>query len=404
MGNRMVLGENQYYSLDTYKTGLNNNVLVVGASGAGKTTGVVIPNILEASGNYVVSDPKGSLYKRLRPFLKKKGYKVKKLDFTKPIESVHYNFFNYIKNEQDIIKIAHMIISSQHQKSMADPFWDRASELLLQSLIAYLWETCDIEAQNLKGLLTLIDLMCIDGDFEEKQCSLDIIMNNHLKLHPESFAANQYRKFRVAADKTLRSIIISLNSIMALFDTKEVEEMTSFDDIHFENWENEKNALFVTVSDTDRSMDSLANLFFTQAMNELCRIADTKEGNNELSVPVRFILDDFATNVIIGDFPRMISSIRSRGISAMLLIQSEAQLRNYYGEDADTIICNCDSYLYLGGNDVDTAKSVAERCDLPMKKVLNMPVGTNWLFRRGHAPINGTNIKPMALGNAWEER
>ncbi len=200
-----------------------------------------------------------------------------------------------------------------------------------------------------------------------------------------------------AANRTLRSIVITLNSKLASYDTPELRKMMAFDDIDISSFGYKKTALFVIVSDTDRSLDGLANLFFTQSINEMCYVADKKCTDNRLKIPVRFILDDFATNCRIGDFPRMIASIRSRGISTMLMIQSEGQLKKGYGEDYMTIIANCDTYLYLGGNDIETAKVIAERCDVPLKKILNMPVGTNWLFRRGQAPVNGTNYKVDAM-------
>ena len=218
------------------------------------------------------------------------------------------------------------------------------------------------------------------------------MMEKHGEKNPDSYAVNMYSKFRVAANRTLRSILITVNARLGLFDTPELNEMTATDDIDIASIGQKKTALFVVVSDTDRSLDGLVNIFFTQAMNELCRYADKSCEHNTLPVPVRFILDDFATNCKIEDFPRMIASIRSRGISTMLMIQAESQLTEGYGYDGRTIIGNCDSYVYMGGNDVETAKAVAERCDMPLKKILNMPVGTNWIFRRGQAPVNAKNI------------
>lgn len=172
----------------------------------------------------------------------------------------------------------------------------------------------------------------------------------------------------------------------------EIAELTSADNINISTIGDAKTALFVVVSDTDRSLDPLANLFFSQAMNELCYHADKDCINESLPVPVRFIMDDFATNCCIDDFPRMIASIRSRNISTMLMIQAEAQLKNYYGFNDKTIIGNCDTYVYLGGNDVDTAMEVAKRVDVPMTEILTMPVGTSWIFRRGQKPINCENV------------
>ena len=185
-----------------------------------------------------------------------------------------------------------------------------------------------------------------------------------------------------------------MNSHLGKYDFEELNRMLETDELDIASIGQRKRALFVIVSDTDRSMDGLANLFYAQAMNELCMYADESCVGNRLPVDVRFVLDDFATNCKIAGFPSMISNIRSRGISAMLMIQAESQLEQGYGADGKTIVANCDTYVYLGGNDIDTAKRVAERCDLPYRKILNMPIGTNWIFRRGQEPINAKNIIP----------
>lgn len=398
---KMILAQNQEYSLDCYETQLNNNVLVVGASGAGKTRSIVTPNLLEATGSYIVSDPKGNLYKKYGDYLREKGYTVKKLDFTDPEHSDRYNFFDYINSTQDIVSISHMLIYGETNGNHQDPFWDQAGQLLLQALIAYLRESQTKAEQNLHNLLKLVTICCANGDMDHKDSMMDCMMKDHGRAHPNSYAVKTYDKFRTAASKTLRSILITVNAKLGLFDTPEIAEMTCADEMYIPMIGQEKTAVFVVVSDTDRSMDPLVNLFFTQSMNQLCRYADRHCYDNCLPVPVRFILDDFATNCKIAQFPRMISSIRSRGISTMLMIQAEAQLTSSYGEDGATIISNCDTYVYLGGNDVKTAQAVAERADVPMKKILNMPVGTNWIFRRGQAPVNGKNFK---LETCFEKR
>lgn len=391
--NTLILGQDQYYSLDSYKTKLNNNVLVVGTSGSGKTRSIVTPNLLQGVGSYIVSDPKGNLYRKYKDILELMGYEVKKLDFTEPTHSVHYNFFRYIRCTQDIVKVAHMLIYQyKNEGGHMDPFWDQASQLLVQSVIAYLWEAWGDKEQNLHRVLQLISLCNAYGDLSEETSTLDRMMEKHGEKNPDSYAVNMYSKFRIAANRTLRSILITVNARLGLFDTPELNEMTATDDIDIASIGQKKTALFVVVSDTDRSLDGLVNIFFTQAMNELCRYADKSCEHNTLPVPVRFILDDFATNCKIEDFPRMIASIRSRGISTMLMIQAESQLTEGYGYDGRTIIGNCDSYVYMGGNDIETAKAVAERCDMPLKKILNMPVGTNWIFRRGQAPVNAKNL------------
>lgn len=392
--NDMILAKDRYYSLNCYETRVNNNVLVVGTSGSGKTRSIVTPNILQATGSYVISDPKGNLYSKYRNYLRNRGYVVKKLDFTNPKRSAHYNFFNYIRSNMDIVKLAHMLIYQRKNNSHADPFWDEAGQLLLQSLIAYLKEACNEEDRTLHNINRLLNAFQASGDAELAETPLDRMIMGYEKEHPDSYAIETYKKFRIAADKTLRSILITTNARVGLWDTPEITEMTSSDDIEIENIGRRKTAIFVVVSDTDRSMDGLVNIFLTQTMNELCRVADRECKNNCLPVPVRFILDDFATNCKIEEFPRMIASIRSRGISTMLMIQAESQLTENYGYDGKTIIGNCDTYVYLGGNDIETAKAVAERCDMPVKKILNMPVGTNWIFRRGQSPVNGINFDP----------
>lgn len=395
MGNagKLILAENQEYSLDCFETQLNNNVLVVGAAGAGKTRSIVTPNLLEATGSYVVSDPKENLYHKYKSYLKSKGYEVRRLDFTDPLKSNGYNFFEYIKTNQDVVTTANMLIySGDNPARTLDPFWDQAAQLLLQSLIAFLIERGHEDEMNLHSLLKLVNTACTAGDMDCQETTLDRIMNEHERRNPQSYAVCTYKKFRVAASRTLRSILITVNAKLGAFDTPQVIHMTMEDEMNITSIGKKKTVVFVVVSDTDRSMDKMANIFFSQAMNQLCRYADKHCKNNALPIPVRFILDDFATNCVIDQFPRMISSIRSRGISTMLMIQAESQLYRYYGEDAATIIANCDTYVYMGGNDVQTAKAVAERCDMPVRKVLNMPVGTNFIFRRGQEPINAKNF------------
>lgn len=395
--NTLILGENQYYSLDTRRTFLNNNVLVVGTSGSGKTRSIVIPNLLQATGSYVVSDPKGNLYKKYRGYLRERGYAVRKLDFTDPGHSVRYNFFRYIRSTQDIVKVAHMLVHQEKETEKQDPFWDDAGQLLLQAVMAFQKESCRREDQTFHQMMHLVEEAQETGSMETESSVLDRIFEDWERQSPDSYACHTYRKYRVAADRTLRSVLITVNAKLGLYDTPEIRKMTDGDEVNITGIGRRKTALFVVVSDTDRSLDGLVNIFFTQAMNELCRYADSECKENRLPVPVRFILDDFATNCRIAEFPRMIASIRSREISAMLMIQAESQLTECYGHDGRTVIGNCDSYVYLGGNDVETAKAVAERCDLPVRKILNMPVGTNWIFRRGQEPVNGKNYDPEIL-------
>lgn len=389
---RLILAQDQYYSLDCYETQLNNNVLVVGTSGAGKTRSIVSPNLLQATGSYVVTDPKGNLYKKYGEYLKEKGYDVKKLDFTNPKESAHYNFFHYVKDSKDIVKIAHALMNQRDMSNFrGDFFWDDASELLIQAMVAYMIEGEKEEDRTLCNMMRLLET-CKPGTLAYEGNNLELKFNRIYAYNSQSFAVRQFNKFKTGADKTLKSILIALYAKLGKYDNPDLNEMMKKDDIDLESIGQKKTALFVVVSDTDRSLDGLVNIFFTQAMNVLCNYADKECEDNCLPVPVRFVMDDFATNCAIVDFQRMISSIRSRGISVMLMIQAEAQLSAMYGHDAKTIIGNCDTYVYLGGNDVETAESIAKRCNVLPEKILYMPVGTNWIFRRGQKPINGKNF------------
>lgn len=398
MEDKMVLAKGLEVSLDTRKTRLNNNVLVVGATGTGKTRGIVSPNLLEATGSYVVSDPKGNLYRKYKDYLWEKGYVVQNLDFTNPKHSVHYNFFKYINNDMDIMKISHMLIGKDVGKTL-DPYWDETAQLLLTALISYLKINAEKDHQNLENVLQLLQFGMVNGDLSDTKTKLDDLFITFDKREREKnnghecTAVKAYKSIRVAPNNTLRCIYSTLTAKIGRFDNDELNEMMKNDNIDIPSIGKRKTAIFVTVSDTDRSLDELANIFFMQAMNELCLYADKHCKDQRLPVPVRFILDDFATNVKIDEFPRMIASFRSRDISTMLLIQSEAQLTAGYGADDKTIIGNCDTYIYLGGNDLETAKSISERSDRPMQEILYMPIGKCYIFRRGQKPIYTETIE-----------
>ena len=394
MSEKMNIARDLTYSLDTHKTYLNNNVLVIGTSGSGKTRSIVSPNILEATGSYVISDPKGQLYRKYADFLKLKGYEVRTLNLVDMANSDHYNPFEYIRSEQDIIKVAHILNfmdGGGQSRVKGDIFWDQASEILLSSLISYLVESVEMKERTLHYVFRLLEMIDVHMVTEGMECPYDILISDLEKKDEESLAAKQWKKVKEAADKTLRSVVISSAAAIGKLDFKECKKLMDKDDMRIPDIGKKKTAIFVIVSDTDRTMDGLANLFFSQAMNELFRAADMTE-NGRLHIPVRFILDDFATNVRIEDFPRMISSIRSREISVMIMIQALAQLRAAYGEDGTTIVANCDTMIYLGTNDVETAQNIADRIDKPLHDILYMPVNTNWVFRRGQEPVNSRNI------------
>ncbi len=380
----LKIAEGCSYSLNDHETRLNNNVLVVGGSGTGKTRTIVTPNLHEAAGSYVISDPKGDLYKKYVGYLREKGYQTVLVDFAHPEQSAHYNPLHNVRATQDILKIASVVVNAKISVGV-DPYWDSMTIILLSAIIAYMIET-DYQPCNFASILKLVR----EGERMNDDCKSSKLANRFdvlKKQNPDSWACSQFENVNQTPYRTYDTIRSTLAAKFASFDTQELQSMMEENDIEFAAIGQEKTAVFVTVSDTDRSMDSLVNMFFTQTMQALCDYADNACPNNRLPVPVRFILDDFATNCRIEEFPRMISSIRSRGISVMLMIQAESQLRQGYGHDGKTIISNCDTYVYLGGNDVETAQAVSVRCDKSLKQVLYMPVGSCWVFRRGSQPV-----------------
>ncbi len=402
MNGKMIIAKNKEYNLNSYETRLNNNVIVVGGSGAGKTTSVVMPNILQATGSYIVTDPKGNLYRKLGPDLKNKGYRVLSLDLSNPNGLTRYNFIDYIREEQDVIKMAHVLMSAAGSECFhyQNAYFYNAGELVIASALAmmkFVQET-EKDSNEFMKITSILNyaakLLSTSNDPEDSP---------FYGLEQEGNAWFDLGKRLVTtiegglASETASSILSTIGSVLGKLNTQSVERMmlSELNVLDIRSIGLIKTALFVRVSDTDRSLDALANIFFTQAMDVLCHLADTMCKNESLLIPVRFIMDDFATNCTIEDFPRMISSIRSRNISVMLLLQAESQLEERYGRDAATIIGNCDTYLYMGGNDLNTAKRVAERADIPYTKILSMPVGSNWIFRRGEKPFNGENYCPV---------
>lgn len=385
MKKQMILGENAFFSMDSKQTQLNNNVMIFGATGTGKTTSIVGPNILQSYGSYVVSDAKGVLFQKYGKYLEQKGYEVKKLDFTNPSDSSRFNFFNYIESEEDIVKISNMIMFSEDIGSI-DRFWYDSSALLLQSIIAFLMHS-PIEKRNIHEMMKLLDMCDVEENYSEKKSDLDLVFDKLKERYgEEDFAYKSYRRFRIAAGKTLKSILITVNSFIAKYDTQGLNKMlSSTDDIDLRNLGKRKMALFVVTSDTSREMDLIANIFYSIAINTLCIEANkTKDG--ALPVHVRFIFDDFSTNVRINEYPRIISSVRSRNISCMHMVQTIGQLQACYGDDGDTIVGNCDYVVYMGGSDIPTSQYVSYRANVPLNISLNLEIAKQWLFVRGQGP------------------
>ena len=382
-----ILAEDICISQDTWRTQINNNVLVVGPSGAGKTRSYVKPNILQANTNMIVSDAKGTLYHETAPVLRANGYEVYKLDFVNMDGNIGYNPLSYIRYDaerqeyypKDILRVSEIAIQSL---SKNDPFWDVAARMYLSSVIAYVLEALPEEEHTLEYVNKVIT------EFGSK--SYDCLMNELEVVNPNSFAVKKYREFSVMTDaeRMTASIRGITTANLSSFNFREAVDMYNRQpQVDFSAFGDRKIALFLTVSDTDRSQDKLANLFWTQALQGLVGVADHSPGGR-LKRPVRLYLDDFATNVYIPDFDKISSNIRSREIYVSVILQSLAQLEALYGSaNASTIIANCDQQLVLGVQDLQTARLFAQKANKPESELLNMPFGECYLFVRGTPAI-----------------
>ncbi|MDE6519326.1 MAG: type IV secretory system conjugative DNA transfer family protein [Ruminococcus sp.] len=378
-------------SLDDRITRLNNNVLVVGASGCGKSTGFVEPNLVTAKGSYVISDPKGTLYRKYANYLHSKGYDVLKIDFQNPENSMRWNPLTEIQSTQDIMKIANSLVYDKVVNSYNfDPFWDRMTLIFICAIIGYMYET-GYKPYNFSSILQLVR----EGERKEeiinkgRNSRASELFKRFQKLHemnPNSWAYEQFKSVDQAPDKTYDTIRSTLVSKFSNYNTEEIEKMMLGNDCDFKKIAQKKTALFVQQSDYDRSMDGLVNLFFSQAMSALVKYADLCE-NGRLPVPVRFFLDDYGATTNIYNLDAVISTIRSRNISVSLILQSESQLMKNSARTDKTIISNCDTYIYMGSNDIETAKSVSIRCNKPLENVLYMPISHCWVFTRGKKPV-----------------
>ena len=409
---RFIVNQEYSFGLNDFQTKLNNNILITGSAGTGKTTQLLEPNIETAVGTYFICEPKGQEGKRYRKHLAKKGYKVRQIDFTHPEKSDGYNPMCYIRNTNDIVRMSRTLTNPEESYgTKADPFWDHMTTLLLSAIIGYILEVNRLTpAERLKVTtseaplnMDFYTILCLVREGErtddcDKTSDLKSRFTSLRSIRPDSWACECFASVDTAPNRTYDSIRSTLVAKFTTFDSVELRQMMARESFDFKQSVQEKTVVFVTVSDNDRTMDALVNLFFSQAINVLCDYADNECEGGRLPIPVRFFLDDFATNCRIDEFPRIISSIRSRAISVVLMIQAESQLWKGYDEDAKTIIANCDTYLYLGGNDVQTAASIAERCDCPLNEILYMPIGRCWVFRRGSQPIC-TELHLRSYGN-----
>ena len=384
---KLTLASGCDYSLNCHRTKLNNNVIVVGASGSGKTSSIVSPNIRRHYGSYIVSDPKGVLYDKHKDLLEADGYRVVKLDFTHPESSAHYNPLAYIRSYDDVKKMSHAIVFGAGVQNSRDAFWALSAEMLLNSLIGFVWLEAPECEQNIAMIYDIVNQMEVPPEDDPYyKTAVDLLYEEYEEKGGMPSICNAYKSIRHLTPGTFSSLKAEVSAVLGCFESPAYNNMLSYDEIGLDKIGSCKTAVFVVVSDSDRSMDMLANLFFTQAIHVLSQTADDVFGGR-LPVAVQFIMDDFATSVKIDDFPRMISSFRSRYMSSMIILQAENQLRSLYGCDAETIISNCDSYVYLGGSDIETARNIAARSGVGLKSILQMPIGSTWVFRRGSKPV-----------------
>lgn len=339
----------------------NKNVLVIGGSGSGKTRFFVKPNLMQMTTSYCVTDPKGTLLVECGKMLQKNGYKIKSLNTINFKKSMHYNPFAYIRSEKDILKLVNVIIANTKgdgEKSGED-FWVKAERLLYCALIGYIYYEAPEEEKNFITLLDLINASEAREDDENYKSPVDMLFDRLAEREPEHFAVKQYVKFKQAAGKTLKSILISCGARLAPFDIKELRDLMEYDELELDTLGDEKTALFVIISDTDDTFNFVVAIMYSQLFNLLCDKADNEYGGR-LPVHVRCLLDEFSNIGQIPKFEKLIATIRSREISACIILQAQSQLKAIYKDNADTIIGNCDTTLFLGGKEKSTLKELSE--------------------------------------------
>ena len=339
----------------------NKNILVIGGSGSGKTRFFCKPSLLQAHSSYVCTDPKGTLLPEIGAFLERKKYRIKCLNLINFRKSMKYNPLAYIRSEKDILKLVNALIMNtkgEGEKSSED-FWVKAERLYYSALIGYIWYEATEEEKNFITLLDLINASEAREDDETYQSPVDLLFSQLEEREADHFAVKQYRKFKMAAGKTLKSILISCGARLAPFDIKELRDLMEYDELELDTLGDQKTALFVILSDTDSTFNFVAALMYSQLFNLLCDKADDFYGGR-LPVHVRLILDEFANIGQIPNFDKLIATIRSREISASIILQSQSQLKTIYKDAADTIVGNCDSTLFLGGKEKSTLKEISE--------------------------------------------
>ena len=371
------------------KNARNKNVLVVGGSGSGKTRFWLKPNLLQCHSSYVVTDPKGSIVVECGNALLKNGYKLKILNTINFSKSMHYNPFAYVHSEKDILKlVTTLMTNTKGEGSGGDPFWEKSERLLLTALIAYLHYEAPEEEQNFATLLEMLNTMQVLEDDEEYQNPVDLLFEELAKKKPNSFAGRQYKLYKLAAGKTAKSILISCGARLAPFDIQELRDLTMYDELQLDTLGDKKTALFLIMSDTDSTFNFLISMVYTQLFNLLCDKADDVYGG-KLPVHVRCLIDECANIGQIPNLEKLVATIRSREISACLVLQAKSQLKAIYKDNADTIIGNMDSQIFLGGSEPGTLKDLSE---ILGKETID---SFNTSDTRGNSPSYGTSFQKL---------
>ena len=339
----------------------NKNVVVIGGSGSGKTRFFVKPNLMQLHSSYVLTDPKGTVLIECGKLLQRAGYRIKVLNTINFRKSMHYNPFVYIRSEKDVLKVVNTLIvntKGEGEKS-AEDFWVKAERLLYCALIGYIWYEAPAEEMNFTTLLELINASEAREDDEEYQSPVDLLFADLEERSPDHFAVKQYKKYKLAAGKTAKSILISCGARLAPFDIQELREIMSYDEMELDMIGDQKTAMFVIISDTDDTFNFVVAIMYTQLFNLLCDKADDEHGGR-LPYHVRLLLDEFSNIGQIPKFDKLIATIRSREISASIILQSQSQLKTIYKDAAETITGNCDTVLFLGGKESSTLKEISE--------------------------------------------
>jgi len=371
------------------KNARNKNVLVVGGSGSGKTRFWLKPNLLQCHSSYVVTDPKGTIVLECGQAMLKNGYKVKVLNTINFKKSMHYNPFSYVHSEKDILKlVTTLMTNTKGEGSGGDPFWEKSERLLLTALIAYLHYEAPVEEQNFATLLEMLNTMQVLEDDEEYQNPVDLLFEDLAKTKPNSFAGRQYKLYKLAAGKTAKSILISCGARLAPFDIQELRDLTMYDELQLDTLGDKKTALFLIMSDTDSTFNFLISMVYTQLFNLLCDKADDVYGG-KLPIHVRCLIDECANIGQIPNLEKLVATIRSREISACLVLQAKSQLKAIYKDNADTIIGNMDSQIFLGGSEPGTLKDLSEM--LGKETIDSFSTSDT----RGNSPSYGTSFQKL---------